>query len=416
MHYICSTFGSAGDVFPVLGLALDLRRRGHHVTFATNEHFRAVIESHGLPFEPLGTEADYDACIRNPDLWHPRRAFTHVLQSMQPAMRRQYEIHADLARTGPVVAITNCFGFGALMAQDQLNVPVITLHLQPVVLWSDRDPPKLPGVFGPCWLQRILYRVGIRYFVNPVVLPSLNRWRDELGLPPVRDITKWWHSQFGVLCMFPDWYCPPQADWPPGIMQTDFPLWNHKADEQLTPEVESFLRRGDPLIAFTPGSANLHGRQFFASAVEACQALGRRGIFLTQFPEQLPSQLPDSVAHFDYVPLDLLLPRTAGFVHHGGIGSMSQAMLAGIPQILMPLAHDQFDNAARIRRLGLGTAIPSHNFTGPRLIKALTSVIDSPTITNSCRDVAARLVKRDGIQRSADAIEARVAMGIGPPA
>ncbi len=414
MYYTCSTFGSAGDVFPMLGLALELRDRGHDVTFATNEHFRNVIESYGLPFEPLGTEADYDACIRNPDLWHPRKAFNHVLQSMQPAIKRQYEIHADHARAGPVAAITNCFGFGALMAQDRLDVPVITLHLQPVVLWSDREPPKLPGLFGPRWLQRLLYRVGIRYFVNPVVLPSLNQWRHELGLPPVRNITSWWHSRFGVLCMFPEWYCPPQADWPPGVMQTDFPLWNHKANESLAPEVESFLNRGDPPIVFTPGSANLHGQQFFASAVQACQTLNRRGLFLTQFPEQLPAQVPDSIAHFNYVPLDQLLPRTAAFVHHGGIGSMSQAMLAGIPQILMPLAHDQFDNAARVHRLGLGTSIPSHKFTGPRLIQALKNVLDSPTITKACRDIAARLANRDGISRSADAVEARVATGIDP--
>jgi rhamnosyltransferase subunit B len=408
VHYICSTFGSAGDVFPLLGLALELRRRGHEVTFATNEHFRKVIESYGLPYEPLGTEEDFKTCIQNPDLWHPKRAFRHVLQSLQPALKRQYDIHAERSRAGQVISITNCFGFGALMAQEKLGLPVITLHLQPAALWSDRQPPTLPGLFGPRWLKSLLYCFAERYFIDPVVCPFLNQWRHELGLPPVRKITRWWNSRFGLLCMFPDWYCPQPDDWPSGLMQTDFPLWNHKAAESLAPEVEIFLARGEPPIVFTPGSANLHGQQFFTSAVHACQTLGRRGILLTEFAEHLPAQLPDTVAHFNYIPLDLLLQKAAAFVHHGGIGSTSQAMLAGIPQFLMPLAHDQFDNAARIKRLRIGDSIPSHKFTGPRLTKSLHRLLGSATITNECRNVAVRLAKRDGISRSVDEIEARV--------
>ncbi len=116
-----------------------------------------------------------------------------------------------------------------------------------------------------------------------------------------------------------------------------------------------FFLRASRRLVFTPGSANLFGRSFFDAAVGACQQLGRRGILLTRFAEQLPPSLPSGVVHFDFVPLSLLLPRCAAFVNHGGIGSVSQAMAAGIPQLMMPLAHDQIDNAARIARLGVGS-------------------------------------------------------------
>ena len=89
MHYICSTFGSSGDVFPMLGLALELRRRGHDITFATNGHFESVVRQHEVPFEPLGTEADYAACISDPELWHPRRAFQYVLRKIGRASWRE---------------------------------------------------------------------------------------------------------------------------------------------------------------------------------------------------------------------------------------------------------------------------------------------------------------------------------------
>ncbi len=411
MHFVCSTFGSAGDVFPLLGLALELRSRGHRITFVTNAHFEGIVRHYDLPFERLGTEEDYQACINNPDLWQPRRALPHVLRSLLPGLRRQYEVHAELAGSGDVVGITNCFGFGALLAQEKFGIPVITVHLQPAVLWSDREPPTLPALFGPRWLKSLMYRLAGRFLVDPIVCPFLNPWRRELGLPPIKGIMRWWNSPYGILCLFPDWFAKPQDDWPPGVMQTDFPLWNHQVAQTLSADVETFLQAGEPPIVFTPGTANQHGRDFFQAAVQSCQTLNRRGLLLTPFTDQLPANLPDSIAHFAYVPLDLLLPRAAAFVHHGGVGSTSQAMLAGIPQVLMPLAHDQFDNAARIQKLGIGDSIPAPRFTAPRLTVALQRLLDSEGVAQSCRQVAERLASRDGLRRSADAIEERVAQG-----
>jgi len=408
VHFICSTLGSSGDVFPILGLALELRRRGHDITFATNEHFQRIVESYGLTFEMLGTEADYQACIRNPDLWNPRRAFRHVFQSLMPALKRQYEIHAAAQRSGAVVGITNCFGFGAFTAQDKLGMPVITVHVQPAVLWSDHAPPTLPGLFGPRWMKRWIYRAAERYILDPVVCPFLNDWRRELGLAPIHRITDRWHSPYGVLCMFPEWYATPQPDWPGNLLQSDFPLWNHQSDQSLAAEVKRFLNDGPAPLVFTPGSANVHGRKFFQAAVHACESLKRRGILLTGFPEQLPDKLPDSIVHFPFVPLDLLLPQSAAFIHHGGIGSMSQAMLAGIPQVLMPLAHDQFDNAARVLRLGIGESIPAPRFSESRLIPALNRLLSSARVSQACRDLSVRLNARDGLRQSATAIERRL--------
>ena len=372
-----------------------------------------MVGKYGLEFESLGTEADFKACVSNADLWHPQRSFRHVFQSLCPVLKQQYQIHAERADSGDLIGITNCFGLGAYVAQDKLNVPVITLNLQPAVVWSDNEPPSLPGLFGPRWLKSFLFRIGERFAIDAIVCPFLNEWRRELDLPPVNKIARWWNSQFGVLCMFPDWYAKPQSDWPSNLMQTDFPLWNDRSEEPLPVEVEQFLNDGSPPVVFTPGSANLHGEAFFRAAVQACQTLNRRGILLTEYAESLPAGLPASVAHFPYVPLDRLLSRSAAFVHHGGIGSVSQAMLAGIPQVIMPLAHDQFDNAERIKRLGIGDSLAVQRFTGPRLARVLKPLLDSSAVAHACKQIATRLAGRNGLQLSADAIEKRVAEGLG---
>lgn len=401
MKYICSTFGSSGDVFPMLGLALELQRRGHEVMFATNEHYAGMAAESGVPFVALGNEAQFAACVQHPDLWNPQKAFGHVFRSLAPVLRQQYEVHAQTGSVG----ITNCFGFGALLAQEKLGVPVITLHCQPAVLWSDVSPPALAGLFGPRWLRGMLYRLGERLVLDRVVCPFLNPWRRELGLPPMRKVTRWWNSPSGVLCMFPEWFAPRQPDWPAKLVQTDFPLWNFRGEQELSSEVEAFLNQGQPPVVFTPGSTNLHGQAFFQAATDACRMMKRRGILLTEFPEQLPAKLPDAIAHFSYVPLDLLLARSAAFVHHGGIGSTSQALLAGIPQVLMPLAHDQFDNAERVRRLNVGDAIPAKQFTGSQLAAMLFRLLETAEVGTACRESARRLTLRDGLARSATEIE-----------
>ncbi|MGL4549949.1 MAG: glycosyltransferase [Gemmataceae bacterium] len=406
MHYVCTTFGSSGDVFPVLGLAVELQRRGHDVTFQVNEYFRDAVERAGVRFEQLGTAEQFLASIRHPDLWSSLKAFPHVIRTLKPGLREQYDLLARLHRPGETVAVTNALSFGALNAQDKLGLPVVMLHLQPAVLWSDVAPPALPGLFGPRWLKSLIYSLGERFVIDPVVCPVVNPWRRELGLPPVRRVTRWWHSPYLNLGLFPGWFCPPAPDWPAGTVLTDFPLWDDPADG-VPPAVEAFLNAGDPPVVFTPGSANVHGAAFFRAAAEACGRLRRRGLLVTRFAEQIPAGLPDGVSHFPFVPFTALLPRAAAVVHHGGIGTASQGMAAGVPQLIMPLAHDQFDNAERLKRLNLGDSLAPARFTGPRVADKLGPLLSSPAVAEACALARRRLASRDGLHRTADAVESR---------
>jgi rhamnosyltransferase subunit B len=141
---------------------------------------------------------------------------------------------------------------------------------------------------------------------------------------------------------------------------------------------------------FTPGSAMMHGQNFFAAGVEACRILGRRGILLTRHSEHVPGNLPDGVIHAPYAPFSQLLPRSAALVHHGGIGSTAQAMACGVPQLMMPMGFDQPDNARRIRRLGVGDALAPKKFKGRAVAGVLGRLIGSAGVAESCKRVAER--------------------------
>jgi rhamnosyltransferase subunit B len=234
----------------------------------------------------------------------------------------------------------------------------------------------------------------------------LNDFRSSIGLKPVKGVMAGWHnSPQLVLALFPSWFAEPQPDWPRQTVLAGFPLYDERGVEPPDEELLAFLAAGEPPIVFTPGSAMLHGRDFFEAAAEACVLLGRRGIFLSRFREHLPLKLPTGVRHFSYVPFSQLLARAAALVHHGGIGTLSQGFAAGVPQLVMPMSFDQPDNAARLKRLGAGLAVERKRFRATNVAHALSRLLNSPQVASRCRDLSERIARDRPLEIACDEIE-----------
>jgi len=185
---------------------------------------------------------------------------------------------------------------------------------------------------------------------------------------------------------------------------TGFPLYDERDARQMQPELEDFLQMGKPPIVFTAGSAMAQGKEFFSVSAEVCRIRGWRGILLTQYPEQLGA-LPDSVRHFNYVPFSTVLPRAAAFVHHGGIGTTAQALAAGVPQLVVPFAHDQPDNAVRVRRLGTGDYVRPKDYQANRVVRKLEALMGSTNIRENCRLRAEALARSTALESACELIE-----------
>jgi rhamnosyltransferase subunit B len=412
-RFVLVPVGSHGDVHPFVGLGVELKRRGHDVLVITNGHFESLIRRAGLGFAEFGTAEQYDKVTRNADLWHPMRGFQAVMDSFLDGLPVMYETIIGRLTPGTVL-VGSSLAFAARIAQEKLGVPYATVHLQPSIVRSIEDPPRLPGIFMPPWMPRPLRRLqwwmADTLVVDRLVGPKLNGLRHELGLPPVKHILdQWWHSPRLTIGLWPAWFAPPASDWPPQVRLTGFPLFDERGVTAPPAGLDAFLDAGDPPLVFTPGSAMRHGEPFFAAAVDACERLNRRGVLLTRYPEQLPPKLPTGVTHFDFVPLSQILPRAAALIHHGGIGTTAQGLANGVPQLIMPLSHDQPDNAARVQRLGVGDSLKLKQFTGPNVERKLRPLLESESVRRSCRDVASRFVGVDAIGQTCDLIETLVA-------
>lgn len=110
--------------------------------------------------------------------------------------------------------------------------------------------------------------------------------------------------------------------------------------------------------------------------------------------------------HAEFVPFSWLVPRAAALVHHGGVGTVSQGLAGGVPQVVMPMGFDQFDNAARLKRLGVGASLSRNRFRGPRLAAVLTGLLGDERVATRCRNVAARFAGARGLAAAADEVEA----------
>jgi rhamnosyltransferase subunit B len=421
MHVILATVGTDGDVFPHIGLASVLQARGHRVTLAVPDTYRDRCLALGLEFCSLVTTEEMERALADPDMWHPLKSGRMMARWGAPMMGRQYQVLSDLARAPGAALVANAGLLPARLVQQKLKVPLATLLLQPGLIPSCIAPPEMPGGLSiPRWFPHPLrraYWLAVDAAGYLLVARPLNRLAKGLALPPVRRVFRWWLSPDLVIGLFPTWYAAPQPDWPPQIRLAGFARYDGarnvsllchsgpaETSTDLPADLRAFLDSGPPPVAFTLGTGMTHAAPFFESAVAACAASNVRGLLLTKYAHLIPPNLPPTIHHCTFAPFQQLLPRCAAIVHHGGIGTTAAALQSACPQLVLPLAWDQPDNAARVKRLGVGLTLGPHKRTSEHIARALAQLM-TPAIRDQCRHVATLAVADNGLELAADWVE-----------
>ena len=410
MHVLLPTIGSAGDVHPMIALGIALSRRGHRATVITNEVFADTVRSAGLEFIALGTAAEAQEAVADPRLWHPVKGFQCIAERvLMPALPRLYDIIAGHGGSNVVVAASGTC-LGARVAQEKLGVRLATIHLQPAMIRSLVDSGRqgrMPmGPRVPHLVKKSLFWLIDTFFLDRYLLPELNGFRARLGLRPVDKVfATYLHSPQLVIGLFPEWFAPPQPDWPLHTHLTGFVLHDGGGEGEAIATADRFLDAGPPPVVFTPGSAAAGQERFFRESVEACRIAGLRGMLVTNFPGQLPAELPPSVRGFSYLPFSRILPRCAALVCFGGVGTLAQGIKAGIPQLVVPNAHDQPDNALRIERLGLGRGLYPERYKAATVARMLNGIVGSSQVHQRCRQYAKEIDTETTLRQTSELIE-----------
>lgn len=423
LRILVVTVGSSGDVHPFVAIASALRDRGHDVTMQVNPYFESTVTGAGLEYRALGSYLSPTVVARDtPEAFGRftgtfvvmRKLFMEGFRDAYPSLRAAFEA------LRPDVVVGHQISFGLPWLTREFGAAWVTCVLSPSTLLSDHEPSVYP--FGPdvrdkpMWMRRFSHAAA-RRTTSMILDPPMNRFRRDLGLPRVRDtfFTEMLSAD-RVLAMFSPHFRGPAPDDPARMRICGFPWFERHGGhgalgEALTPETERFLNAGPAPILFSLGSVLSHTqRDTFHGAIEAARMLGRRAILVTGHDHEGSLDLRDDVLRIDYAPYSLLMARAAANVHHGGIGTTAQALRAGRPMVVLPHAHDQFDNAARVERKGVGIGLRAGRLTARRLARALERVLDDPEIGAAAARMGAALADEDGAAVAAEAIEA---LGLG---
>jgi MGT family glycosyltransferase len=413
---VITTIGSLGDLHPKIAIALELRKRGHDVVFATHKEYREKIEVLGFEFHQMRPDNtaldDPQEMARMMDL---KTGTEYVIKHWICVNLHETYMVMDIAQDADSIVA----GEGVLAARlvaEKLGIPWVSTVLQPLSFLSVYEPTVLP-IFPSLAKFKRLGLIASRGVlqVSKLLTKSLaepiHQLRRELDLPPLagNPFIDDKFSPYLVLAMFSSTFAKPQPDWPVNTAIAGFTFYDgNENGTELAPELQRFLAAGEPPIVFTLGSAAVMTPDSFCEeSIQAAMRLQCRAVLLMG-KNVPPKNLPETIIAASYAPYSQVFPYACAIVHQGGIGTTAQALRAGRPTLVMPYSHDQPDNAARVQRLGTSRTIPRKQYAAARIAAELRELLEHSRYADKAAEIGRTLRSENGVARACDEIEKRL--------
>jgi rhamnosyltransferase subunit B len=418
MRIVFSTYGTFGDVNPLVALCLELKRRGHRPVLAIPEMFRPKIEPLGIDFAPVRPAQD-PSDVRLIAMVYDIKRGTEVglREFLFPSLRESYDdlTAAVQADGGADLLVAGELAYTAPIVAEKTGIPWASYVLAPFSFFSAYDPPVLPPYPTLAQAQSAFPPLG--HVVARFARLATRKWpepvyalRTELGLPRGRDpIFDAKHSDRLALALFSPVMGKPQPDWPRFIRTTGFAFYDGAGSESiLPPELAAFLDAGPPPLVFTLGSAAvMNAGDFYEQSAAAAETLAQRAVLLIGADDRnVPKRkLPDTICVTRYAPYSKIFSRASVLIHQGGIGTVAQALRAGRPMLIMPYSHDQPDNARRVRRLGIAEVLTRKNYKAKPAAQLIWQLLSDNAYQVRATSIAAQIAAERGTETACDALE-----------
>lgn len=350
--------------------AVELRRRGHDVQWASGAPVQALVEQAGLDFHclaetgwrwppppPLPAQQVQQAGATD-DALHQRqlRALDQWLDEERVARATAELIALGRARPAGVI-VAEMFMSGAALAAEALGVPFVVAGW-PAPLMATGEPSALT-LAARRRLAQLLDRfslAGTNW--TPAGPPSLcsphlhldfwsRRWYAGVRLGAQT------HHMGGLAPA-----APPPAP-PPHLPPPDAAPW----------------------VLVTLGTSFNEDANFFIAAAHAVDRLGGLPLVVLGRPltaatlAPLRGRLPRSAKVFPAIPYEQVFPYLAAAIHHGGAGTTHALVRHAVPQLIVPHAGDQLRQAQGVERSGVGVHVPPAEATLDRLTQRLARLL-----------------------------------------
>lgn len=359
--FLLTTLFSAGDVVPFVRIGTQLRARGHRVTLATHAPFRGLVEEAGLAFATWDTPAQHAAMMADGALFDDLAGFAQIYERhVLPNVEREAEtLRAHC--TPSTVLVTRCGpALAARAVAEQTSATLVEAYLGP----GHASPIDVVQELARPWRATI----------------ATLRGRDD-------DPDAWIASCHGRFGLWPEWFAPAEPHWPPELQLVGFAP--APAVPAVPADLEPLLASPRPLVLLACGTGHFLTSAVVGACADAVAALGGTLLVVTPFADLIPSPLPPSTHWLTSAPYGSVFSRVDVVLHHGGIGTVTDALRAGVPQIALGAGGDRPVNARCVERLGVGRYVPPAAWSETAIGNALRELLASMPAREACATAAA---------------------------
>lgn len=361
--FLLITHWTGGDVFPFIRLGTILKRSGHKVTLFTHCYYKHVAEKEDLDFVAVDTPEIYEEM--NKDLILLADPIRNTIGTLKfnkkyhgkERLLHEYDLiskHCDNKNT--IIVARHRSSISGLLVAEKLKIPIASVFL------------------APNYLDHMLLHNQV---FGKEIVQEINEARRVLGLEDIGDWRSWLYSPKRFFAFWPKWFAEGEEDWPKNIIYTGFIMGNKSTEEIISSEIVEFLEKYKQVVLITGGSSNMVKPEFYQVAAKSCEEANIPAILVTKYEEHVPDFLPESTKRLKNVPLSALMKKAVAIIHHGGMGTLSEAIEAGIPQIILPHLTDGPDNAQRLAHNGIAKVFPIARWDSTLISKNLYDALSS---------------------------------------
>lgn len=409
------TSGTRGDVLPYIALGKGLHEAGYNVRIAAPRGFANLIQSHHLPFTPFDgnptdlmiEQGDFTPFTIGTSPFRSLQATRNFLQKARPLYRRMLHTAAQACHGSDLFIHGLPTIWGAHIAEG-LGIPAVRANLQPLTPTREFPSALLPFRFS-------LSGIGNWLSHWAATQATWLSWRSEInharhtdfGLAPAHWLDPTLradsHQPF-TLNAFSEIVVPHPKDWNEKQVITGY--WRIK--EEISERVDEFegaqkfIDSSKNPIAIGFGSPGTQG--YLPMLEEALNLVDAQAVLT--IPSKWHGDVKSkNIFPIEYVPHDWLYRHVRVAVHHGGAGTTSASLHAGIPTITLPLAIDQFFWGERIQKLGVGLSIPQRKLNARNLAQAIIETLNNKEMHASAKTISEALNKEYGVQNAVRVIQ-----------
>ncbi len=405
-----ATIGTQGDVQPYLALAVALKAHGYSVVLGANADFEEFVTSYGIEFFSLGTniqsflqQSRFENAMSQNMLVNAPALLVDGQKIVATAARNAW----NMSQGADAMVLNMNTSFGIDIA-EALGIPAIMTALQPLAAtkefpicgyeWPDLGPALNLLSYASMDMQQAYYD-----------LPRDKLRKELMGLPP-RKKGGFFKDSNGknltTLYAYSPQISPRPRDWPKTAIVTGFWKLDDVSGWEPSDRFKAFLAAGSKPVYIGFGSMPFGAKRNTSILKAAVAKWGGRAVVARGWGGINPEDLPDTIYDIAKAPHDKLFQHVAAAVHHGGAGTTSSSLHAGLPTFVVPQTFDQPFWGRRVNELGCGPEpVRLKKLTADILADRLKKLVDTESYATNAQNISHKLKTENGPEKAIRHIE-----------